>query len=867
MAIKRTASGQPLVHLLMRLLGLTGVAAAFFGLILALSLKDSYVGLMIIAAGTIAMGVALLFELKGVYEDMSSRRGAFGLNVFVQIVLAIAVVAIVNVISFNHYWRFDCTSDHAFTLPKHVVDQLAQLRGTTDIIVLQQYVSFGQRTDNKQDKYDLAAQRKIVEKVKDLAEQFQDLGPRFRVQVLDIQDDDYTEKLSAIRKQSAELATAIEQAPENSIFFHTHATAKDAETSAKKEPAQIQRLSFSDIYQLDKQASEQANGGNGNLVLKYQGVDGFARKIFNIEEKKPRIATAIIHPVLGLNNRDHIMFTMNGAKKALDAYGFESTDIMLRKIEADGGLTNEPTALSYDEGRYEQIEDELAEIDDSLRNMEKEQKTVNDAYRLWSESSLAELNKTYVYFMLEDGRQGVTTRKQSENLKKAGVRFKLIDVDEEDRKLSLASYKREREVLETVLEADRASRKNLLKEKSTLRADRLAEKRRITDVAAKMTDMLANVDLLIVPRFTLMNAPRGMLVENRVHKLDPAQLKAIKGFMREGKPVLFLLGPTNEPNEFPERGLDGADQLETALAELGFQLPKQTILYNVEAKEYNERKVGVVFSNRDTQVPGLRFDDTTEVGLPGKYKVQLHPHPIRTSLTVISRAAGNPDRAAGTAKPESYDVRIRHPRPVYFMKRRVEPTGVASLVGDLALPGLPGRVQAAFDWFHQGKPKPDEDAVFLVTRDESWNEDNPFLSKNHVPRYLPPKDDDPKKGTIEGERLGPFPIGAAAEVVIPESWYDSDDAKPRKERVAIIGSGSVFVGPTLSPIKEKMLLDVVDWLLGRDDLLAKDVNAWEYPRVHMSETAYNLWNYGARFGFFVLFIYLGTIVWLIRHVR
>ena len=494
---------------------------------------------------------------------------------------------------------------------------------------MQQYVSFGQRSDNKQDKFDLAAQRKIVEKVKDLAEQFQDLGPRFRVQVLDIQDDDYPDKLEAIREESADLANAIKQAPENSIFFYA------------EDRKQLQRLSFSDLYELDKKASIEANDGKGNLVLKYQGVDGFARKIFNIEEKRPRIATAIIHPWLGLKNREHPMFTMNGAKKALDSYGFDSTDIMLKKMDADGNLTNEATALSYDEGRYEQIEDELAEIDESVRRMETEQKEIEEAYKFWSESSLAELNKKYVYFMLEDGRQGVMARKQSANLAKAGVRFKLIDVDEDDRKLRTATYKREREVLKSVLDAERDNRDNLGKEKGTLRVDRLAEKRRIADVEAKMKDMLANVDLLIVPRITLMNAPRGMLVPNRIHRLDPAQLKAIKGFMREGKPVLFLLGPINEPGEMPERDFEGPDQLEATLAELGFKMPKQTILYNLEAKEYNERKVGVVFSNREIEVPGLRFDDKTEIALPGKHKATLDPHAIRNSLNVTNRTAGN----------------------------------------------------------------------------------------------------------------------------------------------------------------------------------------------------------------------------------
>ena len=141
----------------------------------------------------------------------------------------------------------------------------------------------------------------------------------------------------------------------------------------------------------------------------------------------------------------------------------------------------------------------------------------------------------------------------------------------------------------------------------------------------------------------------------------------------------------------------------------------------------------------------------------------------------------------------------------------------------------------------------------MITRDESWNEDNPFISKNHVPRFVPPKEDDPKKGSVEEPRRGPFPIGArGGDPTSPRLWWIRQRRRQAGlgVRVAVIGSGSMFVGPTLPPIKEKMLLDVVNWLLGRDDLLAKDVDTWEYPRVQMSETAFNCCGRGlARLGF------------------
>ena len=450
-------------------------------------------------------------------------------------------------------------------------------------------------------------------------------------------------------------------------------------------------------------------------------------------------------------------------------------------------------------------------------------------------------------------------RTQIEGLKKSGIPHKLVDVDEEDRKGRTTAYKNNSEVIKQILDNQREEREAMLKEKSTLKVEDLAEKRRFTDVESKAKKVLENVDLLIIPRMTLLNAPAKRVINNRVHRLDPAHVNALKAYLKKGKPVLFLLGPTNLPGEAPD--FEGqADPLEALLAEVGFKLPKQTILYNIEAKEYNERKIGVAFGKADheVEVPGLKFDDVTETGLFEKTKERFTPHPIRASLKLMRRTAGTKDPHA---------LSIRHPRPVYHLSTWLPREGAVSLIGQLGLPGLAGPLQASATWLNQARQKTDESAVFLVTREESWNEDNPYITKNKVPRYLPTKDDDPKKGTVEEERRGPFPIGVAAEVPLPAYWYDKDTGKPHKARIAVIGSGNVFVGQSLPPLKEKMFLDVVNWLLGRDDLLARDANTWEYPRVSMDKMQFNLWQWGARLGLPLVFVYLGTIVWMVRRMR
>src|SRR5204863_10029579 len=125
-------------------------------------------------------------------------------------------------------------------------------------------------------------------------------------------------------------------------------------------------------------------------------------------------------------------------------------------------------------------------------------------------------------------------------------------------------------------------------------------------------------------------------------RLDKAQLNAMKAFLREGKPILFLLGPAKDLRDIPDLGGPG-DQLEAMLAELGFKLPKQTILYNIEGKEYNERKLGGAFAlkSRDIEVPGVKFDDTTLTVQFTNAAEKLAPHPIRTSLKMMNRTIGS----------------------------------------------------------------------------------------------------------------------------------------------------------------------------------------------------------------------------------
>lgn len=863
-------SKSSLWHLFARLMGLAGFVAAIIGLIAWQSLGQSQVGQIVLWLGIAGVVLALFFEIRGLYTFASGRRSAEGVNAFVQVLLALALLVGVNVFSFSHYQRCDWTRDQTFTIKPEIREQLAKLRGQTDIIVFQRHLSFGQVAENKQDNYDAAAERKIVEKVKDIVEQFQELGPRFRVQVLDIQDEDYTSKLQQIRATSPDLADAIEKAPENSIFFHTQ---RDPD---KLESGKVQRLAFHDIYQLNREASKSANNEQGNLVLSYQGIEPFARKILNIEEKQPRVALAVIHPFLSLSDDKIDFYTMNGAKKVFDSFGFKTQDIILRSQTMD-----EPTAFTFDENEYETLDELRIELEESEKELKKRIQLVSDELKLWQSSSLEELNKKFIYVGVE-GRYRLVERPVYDKLVKSGRTLPTSHVDDKDRQRELQSVEASLTVLQLNLEKEvEPELKKVREQQKKLNIENLEEQRRITDVKTKMRRLLADVDLLIVPRLTMVDLPKGWVIGNEEHKLDPAQFAAVKEFMKAGKPVLFCLSPSNER---PQKGPSfGTDSVEDMLQELGFKLPKQAILHMAETKAFAQRRGGImVAENTPVEVPPVQFEWKTGTGIPGKQvkATTAEPHPIRTSLGFLANSLG---------KSKELDVRIRYLRPVYYLKPRFEPEGIATVVA-LATTGILGAVPP---WIEQNTPKFEEKAVFMMSDKEAWNEDNPFPTREKTPRYKPAEPDDPNLGTLLERRQGPLPVAAAAVVELPRSWTPerSEEAwaasivalaglplhsagvlvAPRTtketERLAVVGSGAAFVGKNLTPVQQKLLLDLSNWLLGRDDLLARNQETWEYPRVAFSETSYLLWQWFTRLGLPVFFVVLGATVLLVRQMR
>jgi hypothetical protein len=805
------------LHFLLRFLGLTGLLAggvgvglAFLKNVLSWNLLSSTeflrstllgeagdemtrVGVGLLLGGGLLALLALVVEMLAILTMAAGRRSAFGLNAALQVALAAALLAGVNLFSYSHYVRADWTLRRQFTLPAKVQSELSQLKGETTIVAYQRHKTFGILND-KPDAYDYAAERKVVEKVKDLVEQFREFGPQFHVVVLDVEEEGYNDKLARLTENAKELRDAIDSAPENSIFFHAG--------------GRVQRLSFNDFYQLDKTASKEADGGRGNLVLLNQGVEPFARKVLNIDEKRPRVAVAVIHEILTTEATEGTeeTYTLRGLKKALTARGFEVRDVILKKWSEFG--PPEPAVYTYDESKLDRLEEELAEVDASIKTLDQELQALSEHTKEWQTKPPAELQKT-------DIAKQLGLKQVNEEIRRAVLK-RVLEPNVAIRQFELDQNRKEREALAG--------------EKNGLPVENLAEQRRMSDLKAKLERSLADCDLLFIPRMTIRNIMLGDRIPSRLYRLDPGQLDAIKDFLKAGKPVFACFGPTNESPEDQMRlmslGPPGSDELETLFAKLGVKFGKQTVLYNVESKSFAERRSGLFVSVAPVEVPSVEFEGKAD--LPGSLAKpdapERNPNPIRSSMRIAAHSLG-----------KTLDLRIRYARPIYYQPEE-------------------GQAQ-------RFEPE------FMLTSAASWNEDQPFPSRERTPRFEPPKPDDPTKGTLDEKRRGPFPIGVAVEAPVPADWYTDGEAKPAKVRVAAVGNGGLFTGLDLPPAKEELLLNTCNWLLGRDDLLPRSDNVWSYPRVSLDSNIHTIWHWGTQLVLPGVFLYLGVVVLMVRHLR
>jgi hypothetical protein len=753
-----------------------------------------FVTACLIFGGSIGLLLCLLVEGIVVMRWAAVSRGAAGFLTFLQIGLALALLIGVNVYSFRHYLRLDWTRDERFTLDEQYQRELRQLQGETTVIVYERQKAQSDRSD-KSDAYDEEAANKVAEKVRDLVDQLREFGPQFKVEVLAVKDKLTAKKLRNLKKDNPELGNAIDAAPENSIFFHTKRDGKEL----------VQRLSFNEFYQLDKVASEKADGGAGNLVLRYQGLDPFIHRLLSLDEKRPRVGIAVVHQLLSTESSEE-MLTLAGVKKSLRAHGFDVHNVILKKWGDFG--PPEPAVATFEENQYEALEDKLADLAADIIAGEKDTTSLEGVLKKWRASTPEELTKLYAAQLGDRKITGATRRRQ-------------IDIFEDQLLTTRANLAKAKDDQSKALQD---------KERLSVNRDSLIEQKRLTDLKAKLERQLADCDLLIVPRMTLINVTVGDGISSRLHRLDQAQVDAIKDFMKAGKPVLACFGPTNEPSG-ARRPIDpqGPDGLEELLGQLGIQFGKQAVLFNAESKSFAERRTGFLTPGLNVEVPSLDFtsDIAAARSLSGLEEPTDEPqeaNPLRVSMKIAAESLGN-----------DLKLSVRHPRPIGF-----DPVKAKAL---------------------------SYEPEFLLTSKDSWNDDNPFPSRERTPRPEVSKPDDPARGTIEEKRRGPFSIGVAVETPLPGSWYPEKSGATPKIRVTVIGHGHIFVGQDLTPAKEELLLDTCNWLLRRQDHLPREGAEWSYPRVPLSELDRELWQFGMLLGLPVLVAYLGVIVVMIRRLR
>src|SRR5262245_18137358 len=426
------------LHLLVRLLGVTGLVAVATGAVLAqaqgmfgteettwgqalTSIRDrllaavqgqasgdllARVTVYLVLGGAAAALLWLLVEVVVILRFAAARRSAFGANAVVQGGIAAALLVGVNLYSYFHYRRVDCTRTEEFTLPSDVQKQFRQLRpeaATTILVLLQPAKAVS--GNNRDDNLAAAAEKIVITKVRELADEQRDFGPQFQVIVLDTREEDFPDKLKKVTRRRPGLTAAIENAPPgNNIFFYAPpdrqtesvaSTAGDKQAERGAEGARIQRISFEDFYQLDRTRSKGTDKDRGNLVLLNKGVGPLARRILNLEEKRPRIGILVVHEAFSTQSQAPD-WRLDGLKKVLTVHGFDVRDVILKqklRMDRTGSWRAEAAVALLDETRYRRFQTQRDRLPEIIKDVEKEIKQAQKQRGIWEKATPKDLEK------------------------------------------------------------------------------------------------------------------------------------------------------------------------------------------------------------------------------------------------------------------------------------------------------------------------------------------------------------------------------------------------------------------------------------------------------------------------------------------
>ena len=817
-------------------------------------------GAIALVAGLGIVLLWLLVELFGAVFLVTGRRSSIGLNTILQVGLGVALLVIVNVISFGTYYRYDATRAKQFTLAPELAKELKKLRSDspTTVVVLQLNKSAGILSEES-DAYDGAAEQKVVEKVNDLVDELREFGPQFNVVVLNRKDIGFERAVNDLTRKRPGLDAAIKSAPENSIYFYADEKVQSKprpegdrlaastgphpavihdpsdSTMSLVYPANVTRLSFAEFYQLDKTSSKL---GGGNLVLLPRGKEAFVRKVLSLEERKPKVGLAVIHPLL--TTRETIEeYSAAGMRVALERNGFDVVDVILKRWSRGGPPT--PAVTTYEESELERTESRYNLLNLLISDREMAVKLIADGKA-----------KADQFVAIADAAK--TDDEKQKNIIEA------LRVLQNFVRGRISSEAKMREVLRAlatqldVFKAELAEFRTQLAEagtqyKDVLRNERAVENRRVTDVKTKLKQYVDDCDVLIVPRLTVTKIASGEVIPSPIFNLSKDQAEVVQEFIKAGKPVLFAFGPTITDPRSPG---DATDDVERLLPQLGIILGQQTVLTDDDVQAIAEKQ-GQEFGVSVKLTP-LSFDVPEPTGKA--------PNPITAAFRVTSRAV---DR--------KLEVKQSGYRPFY----------VASELAD-KLPFAP---------------------EIMHTGPNSFNKDKPLATDDSIPKFEPAKPDDPKRGTRDEERRGPFPVGVAVEVPVPVSWFDGKETgshmttpehhmaaalampldsglyaagltlaaqqvKRPTVRIVALGHGGLFVGKRLDPAHETLLVHTLNWQLHREDRLphaVPEAEKWSYPRVNLLPSEFRVWRWATFIGLPAVVAYFGLIALMVRKVR
>lgn len=866
---KRPGRFWSLLHFAIRFLGLTGLLAAFAGLALAdldgvlrdggrfyKALVETLNGTAPLLSAALVLGggaaalLALVVEMFSFLTQTAASRSALGANAVLQVALAVVLLIGVNVWSAGlpfkvgdrevkgHYVQLDWTRSGDFTLDVEVVKQFRKLKGETTVVIYQRHRTNGS-FQGQPDQYDAAAERKVIEKVKDLVEQLRELGPQFRVELLDTQDWDYHNRRDALlanleeqdKEQhtdtAASLKSAIEAAPENSIFFASS--------------GHVQQLSFNDFYRLDKTASkEDSESGRGNLVLIRGGVEPIANRILNLEQRKPRVGILVVHELLTSEGTQDVL-TLAGARKALQAHGFEVRDVVLKKWDRSG---LEATVDTVEDSKLERLQDEQEFLKLQQDRIEPHVKALEELVEMLPKASLQRINQKVTEY----------ARRFDRRLLNAEI------IDNEERQDALGIFKERLATAQKLLTDTQQEKTEITRELSGLNPDRVGEQRRLTDVRAKMERALAECDLLLVPRLAILS-DGAHLAEIRFQDLDARLVAAVKDALKAGKPMLLSFGPENRPGDPP----DQPDEMEKLLRELGLYFSKHAILHNAEARSFTSRRASRFRASKPIQLPPLELEGPVDrhAGNPGPEQVVRY----LGTVGVVGAAASGALPTLSYLRP----ALLKPPkpsRPVNPLRESLHLTGRG--IGKSL--DLSQRFPRAMWLSPEVDSKQKFEPEVLATSALTWADDQPFSTQARpVPRFESPEPNDADNGTPDEKRQGPFTIGMAFEAPIPRGWLSAGAAVREEDapkvRIVAIGQGNAFVGKELPAANERLLLDSCNWLLGRKDRLAHAAAQWSYPRIDLDKKTEGIWQWTCGRGLPLLFAYFGAVVLLFRRLR